>query len=563
MDATLPLRIVHFIPHLRGAAGQLVVHLAVEQQRRAPGCVAVVLSEDADATWATTSPALVEACRGENVAVFWCGEFFRREVSQLHDAARLVRRDVLDGQPWSEDAVAHAHTAMGAVVARRAGAPRVVATLHGVGTNRPREYDMQDDVAWLTCDALVVGNEETACQIRDARGHAHVFVVPPPRMPEVVPGLASVRHGRRIVYAGTFDAESQPARLVDAMPFVWERLTDATLHLLGDGDDRTLKARAAAVDPEGQRIVVERAPDGAAARLGRFDLFASASEMTPASREAFTALAIGLPTVAPASGELGGMVRDGRCGLAVPTAEPRDLGLAMAVLLETDDAARAELGDAGRRYAAATSGMSAHVSALESIYAGRTRPSRRVSPIALDGPVRLHLGSGGERRPGWLNVDTRPEVMPDLVARVDTLPMVADASVDEIEACHLFEHLPLHEAHAALREWARVLKPGGRLFLELPNFEACVRILGTAVDGAGYDFGMIGIFGWPPAVETDGDAMAHRWGWTPVTLARALEAAGFTDVQRLPVTQTYRPATRYDRDFRMSAVRSGHDGGPG
>ena len=68
--------------------------------------------------------------------------------------------------------------------------------------------------------------------------------------------------------------------------------------------------------------------------------------------------------------------------------------------------------------------------------------------------------------------------------------MVPDASVDEIEACHLFEHLALHEAHAALREWARVLKPGGRLFLELPNFDACVRILGTAVDGRRDTLGM-------------------------------------------------------------------------
>ena len=44
-------------------------------------------------------------------------------------------------------------------------------------------------------------------------------------------------------------------------------------------------------------------------------------------------------------------------------------------------------------------------------------------------------------------------------------------------------------------------------------------------------------------------------------LQRQLQAAGFTDVQELPVTQTYRPATRYNRDFRIGAVRAGRDGG--
>lgn len=526
------------------------------------GPVAVVLSDDTADAWATTSPALVESCREEGVSVFWCGEFFRRDVSQLHDAAARVQREVLGGQPWSTDAVAHAHTAMAAVVARQGGAPRVVATIHGVGRNRPREYDMQDDVAWLTCDALIVGSNELATEVRDVRGHAHVFVVPPLRVHPRVQGLTTDRTGRRIVYAGAFDGDAQPNSLIEAMPFVWQRVPDAELHLVGYGvSAQTLASRAADVDATGHRIVVEEVDEGSVARLGSSDVFASASEGATTSPEALAALAVGLPIVAPAGSALGEEVREARCGIVVPSAAPRDLGLALAVLLETHDAARAELGDEGRQYAVKASGLSAYLAALDAIYTARARPTPRIRPIAIDGPIRLHLGSGPERREGWLNVDTRPEAMPDLVARVDSLPMVSDASVDEIEACHLFEHLALHEAHAALREWARVLKPGGRLFLELPNFDACVRILGTAVDGAGYDFGMIGIFGWPPAIESDGDAMAHRWGWTPATLGKALEAAGFTDVQELPVTQTYRPATRYNRDFRIGAVRAGRDGG--
>lgn len=42
----------------------------------------------------------------------------------------------------------------------------------------------------------------------------------------------------------------------------------------------------------------------------------------------------------------------------------------------------------------------------------------------------------------------------------------ADASVDRLVACHVLEHLP--EPHQVLREWVRVLRPGGVLSIVLP-----------------------------------------------------------------------------------------------
>ena len=156
---------------------------------------------------------------------------------------------------------------------------------------------------------------------------------------------------------------------------------------------------------------------------------------------------------------------------------------------------------------------------------------------------------------GWVNVDSRAEVGPDVVARADRLPMFEDGSVHTIEACHLLEHLPMHEAHAAFREWFRVLTPGGTLHLELPNFEACVQMLGTHADALGYDMGMIGIYGWPRSVESDGVAQTHKWGWTPTSLSSALREAGFEGVAREPVTQTWRPAAKLNRDFRLSASK--------
>lgn len=168
-------------------------------------------------------------------------------------------------------------------------------------------------------------------------------------------------------------------------------------------------------------------------------------------------------------------------------------------------------------------------------------------------PVRLHLGAGPEKRDGWINVDINAGYAPEIVSEADRLPMLQDASVDEVEANHLFEHLHHSQAIAALREWRRVLRPGGRLSLELPNLAACFEIMGKATDHQGFDIGTIGIFGWPPAIDQEGAPQLHKWGWTPQTLASALQEAGFDQVEQVPITQTWRAAAKLGRDMRLSA----------
>ena len=58
-------------------------------------------------------------------------------------------------------------------------------------------------------------------------------------------------------------------------------------------------------------------------------------------------------------------------------------------------------------------------------------------------------------------------VEPDIVADADQLPMLKDGSEDFVIANHLMEHLP--DPIGALKEWYRVLRPGGILFLALPD----------------------------------------------------------------------------------------------
>jgi SAM-dependent methyltransferase len=181
----------------------------------------------------------------------------------------------------------------------------------------------------------------------------------------------------------------------------------------------------------------------------------------------------------------------------------------------------------------------------------------RLLPDERAGLVKLHLGCGPEKRAGWVNVDTQAELQPDIVSSVESLPMVSGASADVIEACHLFEHLTWNQARRALREWARILKPGGELFLELPDLESCIRILGKHRDKGGFDLGLIGIYGYPPAIEKQGVPQIHKWGWTRRALMDELREAGFTKVEFGAITQTWRPAAKVGRDMRLRAVRAG------
>jgi SAM-dependent methyltransferase len=175
---------------------------------------------------------------------------------------------------------------------------------------------------------------------------------------------------------------------------------------------------------------------------------------------------------------------------------------------------------------------------------------------APDGPLRLHLGCGTDYRDGWVNVDGNPQVRADLYCSVESLPAIRDGSAQVVEACHVLEHLTLTQARLALREWRRVLRDDGELFLELPDLEACIRILGQASDPHGFDFGLIGLYGWPPAIDSEGMAQVHKWGWTRAALAEELRHAGFGDVTFPEVTQTWRPATRLGRDMRVRAIRA-------
>jgi predicted SAM-dependent methyltransferase len=121
-------------------------------------------------------------------------------------------------------------------------------------------------------------------------------------------------------------------------------------------------------------------------------------------------------------------------------------------------------------------------------------------------------------------------------------------------ALHLIEHFYLWEADDVLQEWRRLLKPGGRLILELPNLEAACRNYLRLKKKKGQSnlaqMAMWPLYGDPSHEDV---YMCHHWAYDPDTITELLEANGFEKVQILP-PQTH--GRRVNRDMRVEALRS-------
>lgn len=84
------------------------------------------------------------------------------------------------------------------------------------------------------------------------------------------------------------------------------------------------------------------------------------------------------------------------------------------------------------------------------------------------GPLGLELGFGGDPiRPDAVTVDKNPYTQPAFLGDVSSLVWFKDDSFDWVYSSHCLEDF--EDTTAVLKEWFRVLKPGGNLVLFLPD----------------------------------------------------------------------------------------------
>ena len=89
---------------------------------------------------------------------------------------------------------------------------------------------------------------------------------------------------------------------------------------------------------------------------------------------------------------------------------------------------------------------------------------------------KLHIG-GVAPMPGWEILNMLPGPNVDHVSNANDLAQFSDQSFSEIYASHVLEHLDYNtELLATLKEWKRVLEPGGKLYLSVPDMDVLAKL---------------------------------------------------------------------------------------
>lgn len=143
--------------------------------------------------------------------------------------------------------------------------------------------------------------------------------------------------------------------------------------------------------------------------------------------------------------------------------------------------------------------------------------------------LRLNIG-GIEPREGWKILNIQPGPGVDVVGNCASLGQFADGSVDEIYAAHVLEHLGYHqELPGAIRELHRVLVPGGRLRISVPDLDVlCRMFIDPSLNADQRHFIMRMMFGGQTS-EHDFHKVGLNWEF----LAGNLAVAGFVDIARV------------------------------
>jgi SAM-dependent methyltransferase len=137
--------------------------------------------------------------------------------------------------------------------------------------------------------------------------------------------------------------------------------------------------------------------------------------------------------------------------------------------------------------------------------------------------LRLDIGAGPIRHaPDFLTVDAFTKA--DVSAQMWALPF-PDGAVDEIWSSHALEHVALVDVDPTLREWFRVLRPGGTAIIQVPNLDYACRYW---LEHPGEPWALAILFG-----NQAHAGEFHRTGWSPATFLAALESAGFVGTVRI------------------------------
>lgn len=172
----------------------------------------------------------------------------------------------------------------------------------------------------------------------------------------------------------------------------------------------------------------------------------------------------------------------------------------------------------------------------------------------IENKLKLHLGNGTVYLDGYVNIDINgkladeyPEMaeynrttienyykfpfrmnkgnnVTDIRMDVRCLTYL-ESSVDEILCVNLIDHMKKEDFLKAAIDWRRVLKPEGRLIIDIDDRKKQAEILISAETYEEIEWAMRLMY-----CDHAGPGRSHFWGYTPDYLIHILEGLGFNHV---------------------------------
>ena len=178
----------------------------------------------------------------------------------------------------------------------------------------------------------------------EARVYATDSHSPPPGFP---------RAGRTILTVGRWNSDERykgADTLIAALPVILKRMPDASLVLVGDGDDRPRLEQLACdlVVSEHTHFLHGLTPEQLFACYANCDVFALPSKGEGFGLVFLEAMACAKPVIGGAHGGIPDLVEDGEAGLLVPHGDAEGLAQAIESILSNPSRAR-EMGVRGRQ----------------------------------------------------------------------------------------------------------------------------------------------------------------------------------------------------------------------